>query len=269
MRLSRRPQLGQHFLRDPRLRRRIVDSLPIHPDDLVIEIGPGHGEITELLAERARQVTALEIDAHLAEKLREKLGDQRGIEVLRADVLATDLAGLCRRHGQTQCLVLGNLPYYITSPILHHLFSFAPCIRCMALLMQREVAERVVAHPRSRAYGYLSVLAQLHSQPRITMAVPPGAFSPPPQVNSALVTFRMGPRFASWTSVETRAFLDFVKRCFAQKRKNLRNNLAGIYPQNGLEQAFMREQVPPTTRAEQLTLEQFGGLFLRLHERCV
>ncbi len=269
MRPARPPQLGQHFLRDSHLRRRIVDSLTIHPDDLVIEIGPGHGEMTELLAERARQVTALEIDPRLVEKLEEKLRARAGVEILRADILAADLASLCRRHAQTQCLVLGNLPYYITSPILHHLFSFAPRIRRMALLMQREVAERVVAHPGSRAYGYLSVLAQLHSQPRIALAVPPGAFSPPPQVDSALVTFRMGPRFASWTSGETRAFLDFVKRCFAQKRKNLRNNLAGIYPQNTLEEALIGGQISPNARAEQLTLEQFGGLFLRLHERCV
>ncbi|MBZ5562009.1 MAG: 16S rRNA (adenine(1518)-N(6)/adenine(1519)-N(6))-dimethyltransferase RsmA [Acidobacteriia bacterium] len=265
---ARRPQLGQHFLRDPRLRRRIAESLDLLPDDLVVEIGPGHGEMTELLAQRAPQVTALEIDAHLAELLQEEFGGRSGIEILQADILATDLGSLCRRHGRAQCFVFGNLPYYITSPILHHLFSFASCIRAMALLMQREVAERVVAQPGSRAYGYLSVLAQLHAQPRITLEVPPGAFSPPPQVDSALVDFRMVPRFVSWTTGEIRAFLDFVKRCFAQKRRNLRNNLAGIYARNGLEQALMREQVLPNARAEQLTLEQFGRLFRRLHVRC-
>ncbi len=268
MRSARRPQLGQHFLRDPHLRQRIVESLNLLPDDYVVEIGPGHGEMTELLAQRARQVTALEIDAHLAETLQEKLGGRSDIEILRADILATDLATLCRRYARAQCFVFGNLPYYITSPILHHLFSFTPCIRGMALLMQHEVAERVVARPRARAYGYLSVLAQVHARPRITLDVPAGAFSPPPQVNSALVEFQMIPRFPGWTSGEIRAFLDFVKRCFTQKRKNLRNNLAGIYPRNSLEQALMRAQVPPTARAEQLTLEQFAGLFRSLHEHC-
>ncbi len=234
-----------------------------------MEIGPGHGEMTELLAERVRQVVALEIDGRLAERLKEKFGDRPAIEILRADVLATDLAGLCRRHARSQCFVFGNLPYYITSPILHHLFSYADCIQGMALLMQREVAERVAARAGSRAYGYLSILAQVHSQPRIKLGVPPGAFSPPPRVDSSLVEFRMASRFVSWSAGETRAFLDFVKRCFTQKRKNLRNNLARIYPHTGLEQALIREQVAPTARAEQLTLEQFAGLFRRLHEHCV
>lgn len=264
---ARPPKLGQHFLRNPGLRQRIVASLALAPHDLVVEIGPGHGEMTEMLAEHARHVVAIEIDARLAAKLRERLEGQASIEILQADVLAADLPDLCRRHASEQCFVFGNLPYYITSPILHRLFSFAASIRGMALLMQREVAERLVAQPGSRAYGYLTVLTRLYTEPRIALNVPPGAFSPPPKVDSALVEFRMIPQLAKWTHAESQAFLEFVKRCFAQKRKNLRNNLAMALPRDAVEQGLAYEQIPSTARAEQLTLEQFASLFRRLRER--
>jgi 16S rRNA (adenine1518-N6/adenine1519-N6)-dimethyltransferase len=263
---ARKPQLGQHFLRDEGFRRRLAESLALVADDLVIEIGPGHGEMTELLAQRAAQVVAIEIDERLAARLREKLSADVHIEILPADILATDLAALCRRYSKPRCFVFGNLPYYITSPILRHLFQSASSLRGMALLVQREVAERLTAQPGSRAYGYLTVLTQLHSQPRIALHVPPGAFSPPPKVRSALVDFRMVPRFAAWTTVETDKYLDFVQRCFAQKRRNLRNNLAGNFRRENVERALAEEGLPPTARAEQLTLEEFAGLFRRLRK---
>ncbi len=266
MRPARRPQFGQHFLRDLRFRQRIAASLALAPDELVVEIGPGHGEMTELLAKRARLVVAIEIDARLVATLREKLKQNAGIEILQADFLNTDLADLCRCHARPQCFVFGNLPYYITSPILHHLFSFAACIRGMALLMQREVAERLVAQPGRRAYGYLTVLTRFYTQPRIVLDAPPGAFSPPPKVDSALVEFRMVSKFANWTSAGTQPFLEFVQRCFAQKRKNLKNNLASTFPQTAIGQAMAKEEISLSARAEQLTVEQFAGLFRRLHE---
>src|SRR3974390_1427904 len=135
----------------------------LRPEDLVVEIGPGRGAITELLAERARHVVAVELDTVLAEQLRKKLGTGLPIEVLQADILTLDLADLCRRHGTERCFVFGNLPYYITSPIIHRLFLFHDRIRAMALLVQHEVAERLVAGPGARAYGYLTVLTQFFS----------------------------------------------------------------------------------------------------------
>jgi 16S rRNA (adenine1518-N6/adenine1519-N6)-dimethyltransferase len=217
--------------------------------------------MTSLLLAKGSRVAAMELDAALIAELQRKFARGERITILPADVLATDLVALCRQSHVDQCFVFGNLPYYITSPILHHLFRQAACIRAMGLLVQREVAERIAASPGRRAYGYLSVLAQLFSHPRVALVVPPGAFSPPPRVHSALVQFEMAPRFPTWTGVERTQFLEFVKRCFAQKRKSLLNNLSRPFWRSCVQRALEGLALPATTRAEQLTLEQFAALF--------
>lgn len=270
----RRPKLGQHFLASSSYRRRIAATLDLRPDDLVIEIGAGRGAMTELLAARAGRVIAIELDSALAVKLAEQLRTNARIEVLQTDILATDLAALCQRYQTEKCVVFGNLPYYITSPILRRLFAFWSCIRAMVLLVQREIAERLTASPGTRAYGYLSVVTQLYSQPRMVLGVPPGAFVPPPKVHSALVSFQMRAQLPEWLrgaapplesspKGETQ-FLDFVKRCFAQKRKSLLNNLGGIHSRGRVEQELAGLDLPPNIRAEQLTPEHFASLFRRL-----
>ncbi len=275
---SRRPKLGQHFLADWRYCRRILEALNLRSDDLVIEIGAGPGAMTELLAHRARRVIAIEIDPLLAQKLKERVQNEPRIEILGADILSTDISDLCRRNKSDQCFVFGNVPYYITSPIIRHLFASWARVRAMALLVQREVALRLTASPGRRAYGYLSVLAKLYSEPRITLSVPPGAFSPPPKVHSALVDFQIRPGFPESSNVmqgpsvgathalprlveQQEKFLDFVKRCFAQKRKNLLNNLSGTYPRRRVATELAHLALPSTIRAEQLTVEQFVSLY--------
>ena len=151
-----RPKLGQHFLHDQQYRTRIVAELPLQVGDVVIEIGPGRGAMTALLAEHARKVIAIEVDAALAQQLQEDFRDQPSVQIILADVLRVDFAALCRQEGIARAFVFGNLPYYITSPILHHLFAQRDSIRSMGLLMQREVAERVTAVPGTRDYGYLT-----------------------------------------------------------------------------------------------------------------
>jgi len=259
-----RPKLGQHFLRDRRFQRRIVETLAIQPGDLVCEIGAGRGAMTELLAARAHEVVALEVDRELARRLEQKLANKPGIEVLEADILRTDLAALCRRRQCAQCYVFGNLPYYITSPILHHLFDYAGWISGMGLVVQREVADRLSARPGSRDYGYLTVLAQLSTNPHPEFGIPPGAFSPPPKVDSALVTFEMKPERIGLPAEQRKALVHFVKLCFAQKRKTLLNNLAPAYPRPRVETELAALGLPPTIRAEQLALEQFEKLLERL-----
>jgi 16S rRNA (adenine1518-N6/adenine1519-N6)-dimethyltransferase len=259
-----RPKLGQHFLRDRRFQRRIVDSLAIQSNDLVCEIGPGRGAMTELLAARARQVVAIEVDHELAKMLQQKFSNKLGIEILEADILLSDLAALCRRYQREQCFVFGNLPYYITSPILHHLLDFASSISGMGLVVQREVAERLSARPGSRHYGYLTVLTQLATNPHIEFGIPPGAFSPPPKVDSALVTFQIKPEGIQLPAEQWNALLEFVKLCFAHKRKNLLNNLAPVYARQHVERELGALNLPLTIRAEQLTLEQFEELLALL-----
>ncbi len=259
-----RPRLGQHFLSSPRYRDRILAALDIGPDDLVIEIGPGRGAMTEALAGRAAKVVAIEVDAPLARQLQERLAGKPNVEILHADVLASDLAQISLSRGAARCAVFGNLPYYITSPILHHVLGFADAVRAMAFVVQVEVAERLAAAPGSRAYGYLSVYVQLHAEPHIVFRIPPGAFSPPPKVHSALVSLNVCSRFPAGLENRREEFLRFIKRCFAQKRKNLLNNLGGAYGRDRVAEALAAMQLPLTARAEELNLEHFGALFQRL-----
>ncbi len=220
--------------------------------------------MTGLLAQHARKVIAIEIDQALAQGLQEDFRGQPHVQIIHADVLRTDFSALCRQEGIAQAFVFGNLPYYITSPILHHLFAQRDAIRSMGLLMQREVAERLVAKPGTRDYGYLTIAAQVGSQPQIALAIPPGAFSPAPKVQSALVTFQMKAKFERWPRRTVDDFLEFVKRCFAQKRKNLLNNLGGIYPRSRLLQAFEEAGKPASARAEELSLDELARLFEHL-----
>lgn len=264
VRTRRRPKLGQHFLSSPHYRERIADALRLRGEDLVIEIGPGRGAMTGLLARRAGRVVAIELDAALAKRLQDQFADSPAVQITEADILTADISRICRNASAKDCCVFGNLPYYITSPILHRLFEFRKSIRAMALLMQREVAERITAAPGSRDYGYLSVFVQLFSQPQLLFTVPPGAFSPPPKVQSALVDFRMTPRFPDWSPERESGFLNFVKTCFAQKRKSLMNNLAVVASRAEIEAALAHLRLPSNIRAEQLAVEQLAALHAAL-----
>ena len=280
MALHRRPKLGQHFLADSQFRRRIADALPLRQDALVVEIGSGRGAMTGLLVERTSRVVAIEFDTALAEILRREFRDDPRLEVIESDILATDIRRLCRERDAESCFVFGNIPYYITSPIIHHLFGFHASIHGMALLMQYEVAERLIARPGRREYGYLSVLTRIFSVPRLLLHVPRGAFSPPPQVTSSLVGFEMrsdSPSAAasdpsesgplSWDSARVERFLDFVQACFAHKRKRLVNNLAKAYGREAVETQLDRVGVGREVRAEELDVPDFARLFSGLENK--
>ena len=256
-----RPKLGQHFLQDMNYRRRIIAELRLPPDGLVIEIGPGRGAMTGLLAKSARNLVAIEIDRVLADQLQQAFALEPRVQILHQDVLKVDFAEICRQQGAAQCFVFGNLPYYITSPILRHLFAYRQCIRAMGLLIQREVADRLIAQPGTRDHGYLTVSTQLYSRPRLALAVPPGAFSPPPKVHSALVTLEMDSRFPSWGREKCDEFLEFAKHCFAQKRKNLLNNLGRVYNRDQVARALEVGGHSAKARAEELSLEELAGVF--------
>ncbi len=222
--------------------------------------------MTSLLARRARKVIAVEIDRGLVEILRDQFSKNTKVEIISADVLTVDFTSLCGWEGISQAFVFGNLPYYITSPILHHLFAHRASIRAMGLLTQREVAERLTARPGTRDYGYLTVATQIYSQPGIALDVPPGAFSPAPKVQSALVTFQMRTKFDHWRTARHEEFLEFAKRCFAQKRKNLLNNLAGRYSRGQITEALQKSGKPASSRAEQLSIEDLAAVFDFLKE---
>ncbi len=260
--------MGQHFLRDMGWRKRILATLPLGGGETWIEIGAGHGEMTSLLAGAGRRVIAIEGDARLAEGLRETVaGDARawaGVEVVSGDVLEQDLEKLA---GGERFRVYGNLPYYITSPILHRLFGWADSIDSIHIVIQLEVAERIVARPGRREYGYLSVACQFYAEPKIALRLPPGAFRPPPKVTSALVGMTLPGervRLGVGGAGEERRFLEFVQRCFSQKRKTLRNNLRAVASEERIRAAFAEMGMRADVRAEQLTIGEFATLFARL-----
>lgn len=249
-------KLGQHFLTDASWQQRIAQAIRID-DGMWIEIGSGHGEMTTRLAQRASKVFAVELDTRLARRLREVTASYKNVEVIESDVLAVDFAGLTRG---ARFSVYGSLPYYITSPILHRLFEQASQIAAIHVVIQFEVAARIVATPKRRDYGYLSVASQWFGRPEIAFRIPPGAFRPPPKVASALVSFRMPGARAEHPLDDEHAFLEFIKECFAQKRKTLRNNLRdrlGIQAANVLRQAGLSGDA----RAEELSVAQFAALF--------
>jgi 16S rRNA (adenine1518-N6/adenine1519-N6)-dimethyltransferase len=255
-------KLGQHFLTDASWQERIARAVRIDGGAWV-EIGAGHGEMTTRLAQRASQVFAIELDQRLAARLREVAASCKNLEVVERDVLAVDFAKLT---GGARFSVYGNLPYYITSPILHRLFEHADQIAAIHIVVQFEVAARIVAPPGRRDYGYLSVVSQWFSQPEIAFRIPPGAFRPPPKVASALVSFRLPGERAQHPLDDENAFLNFVKECFAQKRKTLRNNLR---PRLGTrtEDVLREAGLSPGARAEELSVAQFAALFTLATEK--
>jgi 16S rRNA (adenine1518-N6/adenine1519-N6)-dimethyltransferase len=257
--------MGQHFLRDLGWRKRILATLPRDNNDTWIEIGAGHGEMTELLAANGRRVVAIEGDPKLAEGLREKIASSsagwNSVTVVAGDVLEQDFATLARGK---RFRVYGNLPYYITSPILHRLFDYADQIDSIHIVVQLEVAERIVAQPGRREFGYLSAACQFYTKPRIALRLPPGAFSPPPKVKSALVELALPGERARLNIGDARnetRFLEYVQSCFSQKRKTLRNNLRAVASDERIHEALNAAGVRADARAEQLTLAQFAGLF--------
>ena len=256
--------MGQHFLGDPAWRQRILKILSPGANESWIEIGAGHGEMTQLLARDGRHVQAIEADEHLAEGLRKKAhsdeGDWPNVEIISADVLTVDFQKLLSGSFR----VYGNLPYYITSPILHHLFDYAGQILSIHIVIQLEVAERIAARPGRREYGYLSALCQFYAKPEIALRIPPGAFRPPPRVKSALVRMTLPGERASLNVADEKSFLHFVRGCFAQKRKTLRNNLQSLASDQRIRPAIEDCGLRPDARAEQLTLAQFAFLFDRL-----
>ncbi|HEX5410894.1 MAG TPA: 16S rRNA (adenine(1518)-N(6)/adenine(1519)-N(6))-dimethyltransferase RsmA [Terriglobia bacterium] len=257
-----RPKLGQHFLSDNRYCSRIADALELNAGDFVIEVGPGHGAVTGLLASRAQSVIAIEIDPALADELRQKFLQSPNVEIVHGDVLLTDVGDICRRQGAEQCYVFGNLPYYITSPIIHHVLGSAKRVRAMGLLVQREVADRLVAQPGSRDYGYLTVFTRFYSSARLVFDVPPGAFTPPPKVHSAFVRFEVHAGRRGISPENEEKFLRFLKQAFAFKRKKLLNCLVPMYSRQEIEAELERLAVPFSIRAEELSIEQFISIFL-------
>jgi 16S rRNA (adenine1518-N6/adenine1519-N6)-dimethyltransferase len=250
----------------------IVDALGDVSHRTVFEIGPGKGVLTGMLAKRARRLIAVELDRVLAAQLRMEYGQTRNVEIIEGDVLAIDLntvfgprPGTTRTEEEAieRVSVVGNIPYYITSDILLRLFEHRNYVESMVMMVQREVADRLAAPPGGSEYGLLSATAQLYSRVEKLFDLPPGAFSPPPKVHSAVVRLTIEPRLEE-LQVPEREFIDFLKLSFSQKRKTLWNNLKSHYETRQLKTALEQTGIESTVRAEALSLDESANVFRAL-----
>ena len=257
-----KPKLGQNFLVDSAAIQRIAASVGDLTGRTVVEVGPGRGAITSTLAASAAHLLAVELDHELALRLRAHFPPDR-VTVFEQDVLDFDFAEASATAGQP-LLVVGNLPYGITSQILLKLAVSHAALDRAVLMVQREVADRIVAEPGSRDYGLLSVTVQIYGPAQRLFTLPPTAFSPPPDVYSTVFRWRFAPRFQE-LGVDESSFLRFVRVCFAQKRKTLANNLRAASISPAVIAGSLRQSaIDPMARAESLSLEALAALWQSL-----
>jgi len=270
---QQKPKLGQHFLVSDNAAMRMADALGDVSESTVLEIGPGRGVITSLLAKRARRLIAVEIDRVLAAQLRLKFGMTHNVEVIEGDILSIDFdslfgpkPGLGRPGIELKPIpvrVVGNLPYFITSDILLRLFAYAKYFDTIVIMLQREVADRVAAPPGGSDYGLLSATAQLYAKVEKLFTLPPEAFQPAPKVHSTVLRLSVAPQIEK-LGVAGDGFIGFLKLSFAQKRKTLWNNLKSRYDEAELRRAMTQARINPSARAETLSLKQSATLFRAL-----
>jgi len=253
-------RLGQHFLIDPNIVRKIVALAAIRPDETVLEIGPGRGALTRMLCERAARVIAIELDRELERRLRETLADCRNLELHQGDALAYPFGSLPERS-----VVVANLPYNVSSPILFALLEARERFVRMILMLQTEVAQRLASKPGSKDYGVLSVLAQAFADIRVAFRVAPTCFQPPPEVSSSVVHLTM-PRRVPVAIPDHAAFTKTVRAAFAHRRKTLINSLRDEgYNAQTILPALETAGLQPEIRAERLSIEQFARLSTALN----
>jgi 16S rRNA (adenine1518-N6/adenine1519-N6)-dimethyltransferase len=242
---------GQNFLFDPNILKKIVNVSSAAPDDTVVEVGPGLGTLTKILSDRVRKVIAIEFDKKLISRLKDNLSDRKNVEVVTADALKFPYDTI-----EENFRVIANIPYYITTPIIFKMLEFKNKIPSMTLLMQKEVAKRIVASSGGRDYGVLSISTQLFTKPELKFMVSRKAFSPPPNVDSAVVHFEVSPTPRFHVS-NAELFLHVVKTAFSQRRKTILNSLKKI---PSIKDAFQHACIDPGMRPDSLSIEDFVRL---------
>lgn len=243
--------LGQHFLYNPVILRNIVDAAELCPEDLVVEIGPGQGELTKIIAEKVKKVIAIELDETLYEKLKPKLSKYSNIELIQGDALEYPFRTL------PEFKVVANIPYYITTPIIFKLLDAKETLKSVTLTVQKEVAERIVAEPGGKEYGVLTIAVRYHASASLRLIIPKEAFRPSPKVDSAVVHLTILER-PSIVLKDGAFFFRVVRTAFSQRRKMLSNSLKGIRPDAA--DWLGRAGIDPERRPETLSIEEFARL---------
>lgn len=264
--LTFKKSLGQNFLTDINVLKKIVAAAEVSEADDVIEIGPGIGALTEQLAKSAHQVLALEIDDRLLPVLKETLAPYPNVEVIHQDILKANLKELIAEHfdGQHRLKIVANLPYYITTPIIMHLLATELAFDQIVVMMQKEVANRLAAQPGSKDYGSLSIGVQYEMDCQVAFIVPKTVFVPQPKVDSAIISLTKK-KAKEYQPQDERFFHQLVRGAFMHRRKSLWNNLQGLYGKQAevkerLSQALAQAEIEPSVRAERLTIADFVRL---------
>ncbi len=249
-----RKRFGQNFLHDSYIIDSIVSAIHPLPDQAVVEIGPGLGALTEPVAERLEHMTVIELDRDLAARLATHPFMQQKLEIIQQDAMTVDFAALAAKAGQS-LRVFGNLPYNISTPLMFHLFSYTEAIRDMHFMLQKEVVNRLVAGPNSKAYGRLSVMAQYYCHIIPVLEVPPESFRPAPKVDSAVV--RLVPHATlPYPVKDLQVLARITSQAFNQRRKTVRNSLGNLFTPEQLKDLG----VDPVLRAENISVEQYCRL---------
>jgi len=267
MKNSRRHALGQHFLRDANILNRIAAAVHVVPGETVLEIGAGKGPLTAALAASGARVVAVEMDPPLAVELAKK--EIPGLTIVEGDILDLDWPALMKEHGAPAgpFAVAGNLPYSISSPILFRVVDLKDVISRAVFLVQREMAERIIAGPGSKDYAPLGILLQIHFEAKILFRLHPGSFIPPPKVESAVLALIKRERPLVDLKDEA-GFRKFLFAAFAQRRKTLSNNLAAAgYPTEVISRILSDLDLAKTVRAEQIEIDEWASLFAAFHSR--
>lgn len=243
--------LGQNFLFDPSILHKIIEAGDITHDDTVVEIGPGPGTFTKMLAVVAKRVIAIELDYELYEKLKDELKDFKNIELIHGDALKHPYEKL------EPFKVAANIPYYITTPIIFRLLESRKNLKSMTLTIQKEVAQRIVGKPNTKDYGILSIAVQYYGEPKLKFMIPRGAFRPVPKVDSAVIHIKMLEK-PKVTVIDEKLFFRIVKTAFAQRRKMLSNSLKSI--SKDIKEILVSAGIEPNRRAETLSIEEFARI---------
>ena len=259
---SRRHALGQHFLTNQGVLRKIVGVIDPKPEDVIVEIGAGKGALTMALAEKGGRVIAIEKDERLVPGLREKMPPN--VEVVHGDILRVDFREISTKAGAPALRLVGNIPYFISSPLLFRVLDERGILADCAFLLQKEVAGRVTAGPGTKSYAPLGILLQNAFEARVAFTVAPGSFSPPPKVQSALLTLRRRPS-PLHPDAAGEPFRAFLRASFAERRKMLWKNLSRRATPAALEAAYDFLDLARTVRAEELGPEALVALFRSLH----
>lgn len=247
--------LGQHFLNDLNIVKKIIQAAKIRPDDEILEIGPGKGILTRQLVSCSKKVVAVEIDRELVSYLRNELGRISNLEIIQGDILRIDFSRLPSRFK-----VVANIPYQISSPLLDLLIQQRKRISTMTLMVQKEVAERIVAGPGSKNYSPLSIFIQFYASATIEFHIKKAAFSPPPKVDSSVVMISPNP-FPRIRLINDRGFFKLVRGAFAHRRKSIRNSLKDEgFSANQIDAVFKELSLDSTRRGETFTIEEYGSL---------